>query len=121
MSTLSAPSGHLSQRERQEGVQIIVQPENFHPLALPSGELSAQPTERAMRAQWERQYVKKGALPLPLGEVARVSGSERVLDFLRKSRNIEYLRCKYSITPSVMLTHDSSPKGRAKKEGFSTV
>ena len=27
---------------------------------------------------------------------------------------IEYLRCKYSITLSVTLTRDSSPKGRAK-------
>ena len=42
-----------------------------------------------------------------MGEVARVSGSERALDFLRKSRNIEYLQSKYSITLSVMLAHDS--------------
>ena len=49
-----------------------------------------------------------------MGEVARVSGSERAPDFLGKSGNIEYLLCKYSITLSVMLTHDSSPKGRAK-------
>ena len=33
---------------------------------------------------------RKSPLPLPLGEVARVSGSERVLNF-HKKQNIEYL------------------------------
>ena len=40
--------------------------------------------------------------------------SERASRFSVKIGKIEYLLCKYSITLSVTLTRDSSPKGRAK-------
>ena len=58
--------------------------------------------------------LSKKLLPLPLGEVARASGSERVCIFFENPKGIEYLLCKYSIPPQSCCSHDSSPRGRAK-------
>ena len=57
-------------------------------------------------------------MPLPLGEVARASGSERVSDFRRKSEKAGYLPCKYPVALSVMLSHDSSPIGGSQELRF---
>ena len=58
--------------------------------------------------------LSKKLLSLPLGEVARASGSERVCIFFENPKGIEYLLCKYSIPPQSCCSHDSSPRGRAK-------
>ena len=44
-----------------------------------------------LRKKQQASSLSKKSLPLPMGEVARISGSERVRDIQRKSGNTEYL------------------------------